>query len=149
MGGTKEGGERLKNGLGRGFSKKGQRRVIDAPFRIKDWVKETAQLHFEDRKVRFSLEPDASLSNCSEGPARDSEASLTQVRLSLFRHALQENNFVYHRQQRELWSWGGWGCLVKTWQGTTKTTCFQLKNTATEELGHRVLCNHLWGGGRA
>lgn len=67
MEGTKEGGERLRNGLGRGFSKKGQRSVIEAPFRIKDWVKETAELHFEERKVHSSLEPDASLSNCSGG----------------------------------------------------------------------------------
>lgn len=38
-------------GWGRGFSKKGQRRVIEAPFRIKDWVKETAQLHLRQKST--------------------------------------------------------------------------------------------------
>jgi hypothetical protein len=50
-------GERLRNRLGKGFSKKGQRRVIKAPSRIKDRVRQTAEPHCEHKKIHYSLEP--------------------------------------------------------------------------------------------
>lgn len=68
LGVQRERRERLRNRLGRGFSKKDQRRVVKTPSRIKDRVRQTAEPHCEDRKIHYSLEPEASSSNYSGGP---------------------------------------------------------------------------------
>lgn len=47
----------IRNRLGKGFSKKGQRRVVKATSGIKDRIRQTAEPHCEDKKIHYSLEP--------------------------------------------------------------------------------------------
>lgn len=59
---------KTKEGWGGASPRRTKGRIIKTPSRIKDRVRKTAEPHCEDRKIHYSLEPEASSSNYSGGP---------------------------------------------------------------------------------